>query len=534
METDFNAKDFSNIYALCTRRADSFCVIGDQFCKLFRSKDSVSVCLNLVACYQECDTFANVAQRLILVYLIYRLKDIGVFDAEPVKSANEPDILAHPFLLLFVKIYVDDYHIFSKRPLQHKDSLLQHLGQFPEISSQEAGLVRRLLTDSTSGLEDLFRLSPTQVAESPSAHRKEIDISKHLELLNSQLEQLRVHGKEGVQDNSCDAKGTNTFPLLEPSLMAPRIRLVYSLAAPPFVRIEPSIMPPCEDEFRFIYPSLIEPEQVPDDWLKDEEWNQDKMRPLEKTLGSSALRISTRSSAPPSPSINMRKGQFTPEIGFSTSGNEYPPNIQNGPTEKQFSTPSSVGIAETKNHAIDCLRKIANGSGATLSRVDVAKLMAAVTEDPDIFRDISLVDEFPKFIECQPDIAAELLIHELIYDLEALSLHMEILLNLEFSVQSLVTVNKFISTSAKIPEDFLNRFISYCMVSCEQNDPNQLLTHRLVRMVCVFFATLIRLKNFDAKPRLTEMQNFSTIFLSLKEASTLYQSILQTPGVTKF
>lgn len=51
----------------------------------------------------------------------------------------------------------------------------------------------------------------------------------------------------------------------------------------------------------------------------------------------------------------------------------------------------------------------------------------------------------------------------------------------------------------KIPEDFLNMFITYCMNCCERGPTNQSLLHRLVRLVCVFFNTLIRLKKFDAK-----------------------------------
>lgn len=71
---------------------------------------------------------------------------------------------------------------------------------------------------------------------------------------------------------------------------------------------------------------MLEPEQVLDDWLRDEEWNREKMRPLQKaTEGvSSTLCLSLRSSAPPSP-IGVRKQQFTPDIPYGSSfiGNEY-------------------------------------------------------------------------------------------------------------------------------------------------------------------------------------------------------------------
>jgi hypothetical protein len=66
--------------------------------------------------------------------------------------------------------------------------------------------------------------------------------------------------------------------------------------------------------------------------------------------------------------------------------------------------------------------------------------------------------------------------------------------------------------------------------------------HRLVRMVCVFFATLVRLRNFNikvsaalifaktpqvVKPRVSELRRFATQFALLKEASNLYQATLQ-------
>lgn len=49
-------------------------------------------------------------------------------------------------------------------------------------------------------------------------------------------------------------------------------------------------------------------------------------------------------------------------------------------------------------------------------------------------------------LEQQPDIAAELLVYELSQNSDFLTAHFDVLLNLEFSIQNLVAVNKFIST----------------------------------------------------------------------------------------
>lgn len=40
----------------------------------------------------------------------------------------------------------------------------------------------------------------------------------------------------------------STLPEIEPLLIHPRERIVYSLVPPPFVRLLPPVMPLCEDE----------------------------------------------------------------------------------------------------------------------------------------------------------------------------------------------------------------------------------------------------------------------------------------------
>jgi hypothetical protein len=513
--TPFNVGEFLELHGLCNRHTDSFAAIGEQFSAMARSRDPSSICLTLIAMYQEHVSIIHVTQRLILVYLIYRLRDIGIFANT---QSEETNILCHPFLMLIVRIYIG---FISPTPTKgdSNDSVLYRLRDFPSVTPQEGHFVGRLLTASTSDLRQLFELSPSEVADNP-IHEKQVsnsyctactnvpylpvlDVTSHVAAAEAQLEPYRLLGKEGAQDNACDGKGAMFMPESDATLYSIQARVVYSLSPAPFIRIEPSVMPPCEDEFHFIYASLIEPEQVRDDWVKDEEWTQEKMRSLDKTLED--IKMTSRGSTPSSPRLLRKDG---------------PP----------MAVPSLTAV-NGRTQTAECLKKIIAGFGSSLGKTDVARVVAALAEDRDIFKEVDIaVGDFPKFLESQPDIAAELLLYELTSAQDILSIHLEVILSVDLSVQSLVTVNKFVSTcEAKgfaIPEDFLNRFITFCMNSCENENRSQNLVNRLVRLVCVFFSTLIRLKSFDVKPRFSEMQNFTTMFSSVKEAMLLYQSIL--------
>lgn len=82
--------------------------------------------------------------------------------------------------------------------------------------------------------------------------------------------------------------------------------------------------------------------------------------------------------------------------------------------------------------------------------------------------------------------------------------HLNVILSLDVSVQTMVTVSRFVSTCEKVkmamPEEFLNAYITYCIETCNrvaQTSPQS--AHRTVRMVCVFFSALVRLANFNIK-----------------------------------
>lgn len=151
-----------------------------------------------------------------------------------------------------------------------------------------------------------------------------------------------------------------------------------------------------------------------DDWLKDEEWGQEKMRTLQTAMDE--VKLSSRSSAPSSPSQARKNTDRSPP-------NAWP-----------------LAHANLRNFALDALRKIAAGSGTLLAKADSVRIVSLLSDDASLFREanISVEDvshlhlsavwilssrfQFSKFVETQPDIAAELLLYELATGDDALAL----------------------------------------------------------------------------------------------------------------
>uniref|UniRef100_A0A183CKM4 CCR4-NOT transcription complex subunit 11 n=3 Tax=Globodera pallida TaxID=36090 RepID=A0A183CKM4_GLOPA len=160
-------------------------------------------------------------------------------------------------------------------------------------------------------------------------------------------------------------------------------------------------------------------------------------------------------------------------------------------------------------------------------------LLNILQENPEIFGRHECGDLFLNFMQYEPEIAGILLAFQLMYDFKAYGTNLELLLGMEPNVQVLEVVNKFVKMceykSLPIPEEFLNKFITLCISACEKADATHdtAAAHRLVRMVCGFFTFLLSLNRFNSMARRLEIQSFATSFLSLREASLLYQKVLE-------
>ncbi|CAK5088105.1 unnamed protein product [Meloidogyne enterolobii] len=168
-------------------------------------------------------------------------------------------------------------------------------------------------------------------------------------------------------------------------------------------------------------------------------------------------------------------------------------------------------------------------SGSTLHRVETRQLIDILQENPELFSHSS--EQLLDFIQYEPELAGILLVYQLLYEPSNYRSSVEILLNMNIDVSVLVAINKFVQLceykNIKVPNDFLHKFISVCILSCDNGSTsNGLATDRLVRMVCMFFNGLLDLRYFDVSTVRSEIQNFAFSYLSLKEASQLYQKTL--------
>uniref|UniRef100_A0A914LRB2 CCR4-NOT transcription complex subunit 11 n=1 Tax=Meloidogyne incognita TaxID=6306 RepID=A0A914LRB2_MELIC len=202
-------------------------------------------------------------------------------------------------------------------------------------------------------------------------------------------------------------------------------------------------------------------------------------------------------------------------------------NKQPLPAVQQNATSTSA----SRSLSVSCIEKQLKriSSGLTLHRAEARHLTSVLQENPELFSHSS--EQLLDFIQYEPELAGILLVYQLLYEPSNYRSSVEILLNMNIDVSVLVAINKFVQLceykDIKVPNDFLHKFISVCILSCDNGSTsNGLATDRLVRMVCMFFNGLLDLRYFDVSTVRSEIQNFAFSYLSLKEASQLYQKTL--------
>ncbi|CAD8105635.1 unnamed protein product [Paramecium primaurelia] len=133
-------------------------------------------------------------------------------------------------------------------------------------------------------------------------------------------------------------------------------------------------------------------------------------------------------------------------------------------------------------------------------------------------------NQFKLLVEQNPQLVSDLI--KKLYQL-GVNAHeyLDQLIQIKISIQALELVNQ-LSKSISLPDQFLNMFITKCIVNCEElknNQPQQLA--RQVRLVSVFIRTLIKQKTFDPKKIYVELQGFCLEFSSILEATQLFKTI---------
>ncbi|CAD8122627.1 unnamed protein product [Paramecium sonneborni] len=132
--------------------------------------------------------------------------------------------------------------------------------------------------------------------------------------------------------------------------------------------------------------------------------------------------------------------------------------------------------------------------------------------------------QFRLLVESNPSLVSDIIIKLNKLGVNAHE-YLDYLIQIKISIQTLELVNQ-LSKNMSLPDQFLNMFITKCIVNCEEfkiNQPQQLA--RQVRLVSVFIRTLIKQKAFDPKKIYVELQGFCLEFSSILEATQLFKTI---------
>jgi hypothetical protein len=160
----------------------------------------------------------------------------------------------------------------------------------------------------------------------------------------------------------------------------------------------------------------------------------------------------------------------------------------------------------------------------TLNLQQQQKLIDELDTHPDFIEHIGLSpSNLHLLVEHSPSISIQCLLK--LISTDRMNEYLLTFIDMEMSLHSIEVINR-LSTSIVLPQEFLQRYISTCIQTCEKTK-DKYLQNRFVRLVSVFIQSLIRNKVIDIKALFMEMRDFALQFRRIKEATALFQ-LLQT------
>ncbi|CAE7024221.1 CNOT11 [Symbiodinium natans] len=122
-------------------------------------------------------------------------------------------------------------------------------------------------------------------------------------------------------------------------------------------------------------------------------------------------------------------------------------------------------------------------------------------------------------VESNPAVATELLVK--LKGTADFPKYLNALLDMEMSLHSMEVVNQLLSAVC-LPPEFAHAYVSNCMASCE-NMKDRFMQNRLVRLVCVLFASMITRNALRVSEVGIELQAFCIEFSRIREAAQLFR-----------
>ncbi|EFO26136.2 hypothetical protein LOAG_02353 [Loa loa] len=478
--------DVETIMKLCRSTIQTFESIGDAFLSSFNGRHtSFSIGYALLLAFRESDGIENLRNRVILIYLLYRCAELdGV--------SEKGDILDHPFLSFFLSVMEHDK--------DSKDSSVEveMLGS-PKLGAREKYITGCLLTEM---LDRIINRTPVDITMM-KIPKQDFDITRHITALkNREAKYPSVASvttpaivkifdeKTKNQDNLTGVESLAS--MLLPNLLTNPY--LFEVLPPSFHRVTPTLMPPSDDEFQFLYPFILDPM-----WMETSVEKQDlrtlstasqvcnpvttvhenqiseKSESIElKTIPSTMSPPPIKEMQPDSVDVSHKTGSSLPStVGTVTpatdskkliepcrtssmlvlseekadiaSSTMAEPEIDATTPIYEYQTTISSASSEkkqplTSEEAVELLKK---SLVSIITRTEAQKLAEAIAQDTSLAKIIDIpLTKFDKYIDDNPAIAAAVIVARITQNCSELPQFFQLLAGMKISVQAMEVVNR--------------------------------------------------------------------------------------------
>uniref|UniRef100_A0A1I7XSA2 CCR4-NOT transcription complex subunit 11 n=1 Tax=Heterorhabditis bacteriophora TaxID=37862 RepID=A0A1I7XSA2_HETBA len=444
--------------------------------------------MSLLSIYDGLINAEDLASKIIVIYLIYRVRDLESALRRKGINGGIDDVLGHPFLPFFLSLIsskcVEEPCIQSAPVSAIEKSIALYIlcgkvSDFATSTAIELATSEPLNTEGLTGVEDVESFYKKQSARWPQY----LDISSIPQLLPDHVCKKFPSTQEMFTDVIADRLCHEIPPVLSLSLanILPAFHPIQDMELPESLR------------------SVVQAER--------------------ELVASECEQY-----IPPESLKPHRAGPS----GFK------PQSIS--PTGDLCIASSTSSIAATVEKMETYTKRLLEGNMLSPSEVRLAVkyLINARMDDILLMKLVGMSDrEIPKFIECNVKIdsffpvATEVIFKAVVGNKELIFRYMRIMLGMEVSVQCLEIIIRVYMNIPDLSTQPLNEYVRYCIRSCQDRDLSGFQQIRLVRLVCLLLSSLIKERILKVKDVFIELHQFVLKFTQHRETTALYQAVLE-------